>query len=132
MSMNDPIADMLTRIRNGIQAKKKRVDVRSSKMAAALAEILLREKYLSDVKVVGEGTEKVLRVFLKYSPDEKSVVSGIRRVSSPGRRIYAGSERLPRVQGGLGTVIVSTPRGLMTHKECRREHVGGEVICTIW
>jgi small subunit ribosomal protein S8 len=132
MSMNDPIADMLTRIRNGLRAKRKRVDVPASKMNAALADILLREKYLNDVKPVGEGVHQMLRIFLKYTPDEKSVVSGIERVSSPGRRRYAGSRGLPRVEGGLGTVIVSTPRGLMTHKECRRENVGGEVICTIW
>ena len=130
--MNDPIADMLTRIRNGIRAKKRRIDVPASRMNSALADILLREKYLGDVKPVGEGPGKMLRVFLRYTPDEKSVISGIQRVSSPGRRIYAGSGEIPRVEGGLGTVIVSTPRGLMTHKECRRENVGGEVICTIW
>lgn len=130
--MNDPIADMLTRIRNGIRAKKKRVDIPASKMNTALADILLREKYLADVKPVGEGVHRKLRVFLRYTPDEKSVVSGIERASSPGRRMYAGAGAIPRVEGGLGTVIVSTPRGLMTHKECRRENVGGEVICTIW
>jgi small subunit ribosomal protein S8 len=84
------------------------------------------------VKPVGEGVHRKLRVFLSYTPDEKSVVSGIQRVSSPGRRIYTGSDSIPRVEGGLGTVIVSTPRGLMTHKECRRQKLGGEIICTIW
>jgi small subunit ribosomal protein S8 len=128
MSLTDPIADMLTRIRNAVRAKKKRVDVPTSRMSTELARLLLREKYVSNMKSLETGPHPMLRIYLKYTPDEESVLCGLTRVSRPGRRVYVGVDKLPRVQGGLGTAVLSTPCGILTDKECRRANVGGEVV----
>ena len=130
-AVTDPIADMLTRIRNGIRARQQRVDMPSSKLKAEVARILKEEGYISNFKVSDEGKKKVLKVFLRYGPDGESVISVIERVSKPGRRVYVGSGRIPRVLGGLGVNILTTPRGVMTGKSARRSRLGGEVLCNI-
>lgn len=130
--MTDPIADMLTRIRNGCQARKRSVDIPSSGFKKAIAEALLREKFIRDFKVVEDGKQGILRVHLKYSKDGESVIRGIKRISKPGLRRYVGTKDIPRVRSNYGTAIISTPKGVLTSKESRRENVGGEVICHIW
>lgn len=130
-AVTDPIADMLTRIRNGIRARQQRVDMPSSKLKADIARILKEEGYISNFKVADEGKKKVLKVFLRYGPDGESVISVIERVSKPGRRVYVGSDRIPRVLGGLGVNILTTPRGVMTGKSARKSRLGGEVLCNI-
>lgn len=130
-AVTDPIADMLTRIRNGIRARQQRVDMPSSKLKADIARILKEEGYISNFKVSDEGKKKVLKVFLRYGPDGESVISVIERVSKPGRRVYVGSDRIPRVLGGLGVNILTTPRGVMTGKSARKSRLGGEVLCNI-
>ena len=130
-AVTDPIADMLTRIRNGIQARLQRVDMPSSKLKAELARILKEEGYISNFKVAEEGKKKILKVFLRYGPDGESVISVIDRISKPGRRVYVASDEIPKVLGGLGVNILTTPRGVMTGKSARRARVGGEVLCNI-
>ena len=130
--MTDPIADMLTRIRNGCQAKKRSVDIPSSGFKKAVAEALLREKFIRDFKVVEDNKQGVLRVHLKYSKSGDSVIRGIKRISKPGLRHYVGAGDIPRVRSNYGTAIISTPKGVLTSKESRREKVGGEVVCHIW
>jgi small subunit ribosomal protein S8 len=130
-ALTDPIADMLTRIRNGLQARLQRVDMPSSKLRAEIARILKEEGYISNFKIAEEGKKKVLKVFLRYSPDGESVISTIQRISKPGRRVYVSSSEIPRVLGGLGINILTTPRGVMTGKTARKEHVGGELLCNV-
>lgn len=130
-ALTDPIADMLTRIRNGILARLQRVDMPSSKLKAELARILKEEGYISNFKVAEEGKKKILKVFLRYGPDGESVISVIDRVSKPGRRVYVASDEIPKVLGGLGVNILTTPRGVMTGKSARRARVGGELLCNI-
>ena len=130
--MTDPIADMLTRIRNGCQAKKRTVDIPSSGFKKAIAEALLREKLIRDYKVVEDNKQGILKVQLKYTKGGESVIRGIKRISKPGLRRYVGADEIPRVRSNYGTAIISTPKGVLTSKESRREHVGGEVICHIW
>jgi small subunit ribosomal protein S8 len=132
MSVTDPIADMLTAIRNAARAQHKRLDIPASNLKKAVLEVLQREKYISSYRVVADARQGILRVYLKYSADEKSVITGIERVSTPGRRVYVGSDEIPRVQGGLGTSVLSTPRGVMTDKEARQAKLGGELLCRIW
>lgn len=133
MSMSDPIADMLTRIRNGNTAKHDTVDVPASKMKKAIADILTNEGYIKDYEVIEDGVKSTIRISLKYGADKnEKVITGIKRISKPGLRVYAGKEELPRVLGGLGTAIISTSRGLMTDKEARKAGIGGEVIAFIW
>lgn len=132
MSVTDPIADMLTAIRNASRAHHKRVDIPASNLKRALLDVLLREKFISSFRSIEDGRQGVLRVYLKYGADEKCVISGIERASTPGRRIYVGKDEIPRVQGGLGTAVVSTPRGVMTDKEARQAKLGGELLCEIW
>ena len=132
MSVSDPVADFLTSLRNAIRAKHRKVDVPSSKLKTEIAKVLLRERYINNFKVIEDTRQGVLRVYLKYSGDDASVISGIKRVSTPGRRVYVGKDRLPRVQGGLGASIVSTSRGVMTDREARDAGLGGELICQIW
>ncbi|MGN1053089.1 MAG: 30S ribosomal protein S8 [Candidatus Scatosoma sp.] len=129
--MTDPIADMLTRIRNAIIAKKETVEVPSSVMKKAIADILLDEGYVKDVKLVEDGYNGKIAITLKYS-DKKSVISGIERVSRPGLRSYTGVEKMPKVLNGIGTVIVSTNKGVMTGKQAKAQNVGGEVLCYVW
>ena len=134
MTMTDPIADMLTRIRNANVAMHDRVRMPSSKLKEALAAILVREGYIEDFSVHDDGGRpgRTLEIVMKYSPDRVRTISGIRRVSKPGLRVYAQADRLPRVLGGLGVAVVSTSRGLMTDKEARRSRMGGEVLCYVW
>ena len=129
--ISDPIADMLTRIRNGIQARHQRVDMPSSKMRVEIARILKQEGYISNYKLAEEDKKKVLRVFLRYGADGTSIISSLERVSKPGRRVYVGAREVPRVLGGLGINILTTPRGLMTGKAARKSGVGGEVLCNV-
>lgn len=130
-AVTDPIADMLTRIRNGIQARHPRVDMPSSKLKVEVARILKDEGYIANFKVGDEGKKKVLKVFLKYSADGVNAISSIERVSKPGRRVYVNARTIPRVLGGLGVSIVTTPQGVMTGKAARKTGVGGEVLCSV-
>lgn len=133
MTMSDPIADMLTRIRNANVAKHDFVDVPSSKMKVAIADILTKEGFIKGYKIIEEGNIKTIRLELKYGKDKsEKVISGIKKISKPGLRVYAGKEELPKVLGGLGTAIISTSKGIITDKEARKEGVGGEVIAFIW
>lgn len=133
MTMSDPIADMLTRIRNGNVAKHDTVDVPSSKEKLAIAEILVKEGYIKKYEVVTDGSFKTIRITLKYGKDKNDkVITGLKRISKPGLRVYAGKDELPKVLGGLGTAIISTNKGILTDKEARKEGVGGEVIAFVW
>ena len=132
MTMTDPIADMLTRIRNAIQAKHPSVEMPSSTVKVAIAEVLREEGYIKGFAVNGEGYQKKLKVDLKYVGKNEPIVTGIKRVSKPGLRVYAGADEIPRVYGGLGVAILSTSKGVMSGGRARRERVGGEVICHIW
>ncbi len=131
--ITDPIADLLTRIRNAASAKHARVDVPASKLKTEIARILKEEGYISTYKLVEENkARKTLRLFLKYTPDKRSVITGLRRVSRPGSRRYVGAARIRAVVGGLGISILTTPQGLMTGRAARKARVGGEVLCEIW
>jgi small subunit ribosomal protein S8 len=132
MSVSDPIADMLTVIRNGCKAKKKKVEVPASRMKSEVLRVLLEEKFISNYRYIEDGKQGVLRVYLKFTDGEDSVITGIKRISTPGLRTFASSKRIPRVQGGLGIAIVSTSQGLMTDKDARTRGIGGEVICHVW
>ena len=133
MTMSDPIADMLTRIRNANTAKHDTVDVPASKMKEAIAKILLDEGYIKNYEVIGEGVAKTIKITLKYGQDKnQKTISGIKRISKPGLRVYAGSEELPKVLGGLGVAIISTNKGIVTDKQARALNVGGEVIAFVW
>ncbi len=130
-AVTDPVADMLTRIRNGIRARHGRVDLPSSKLKVEIARILKEEGYISNFKVAEDGKKRVLKVFLRYGTDGRSVISNLDRVSTPGRRVYVGAGEIPKVLGGLGINIMTTPRGVMTGKGARRAGVGGEVLCSV-
>ena len=133
MNMTDPIADMLTRIRNGYQARMTTVDVAPfSKVKAEIAKILKSEGYIDKYAVEGEGIEKKIVVTLKYNENDEKVIKGIKRISKPGLRVYARGNNIPRVLNGLGIAIISTSEGMMTDKEARKKHVGGEVIAYVW
>ena len=131
MHITDPIADMLTRIRNANTAKHPTVDVPASNMKKAIAQILLDEGYVKNFQLIDDGTQGVIRITLKYNGSEK-VISGLRRVSKPGLRVYAGADELPRVLRGLGIAIISTSKGVMTDKAARAQHIGGEVLAFVW
>ena len=131
--MTDPIADMLTRIRNANTAKHDTVDVPASKMKEAIANILLEEGYIKAVDMIEEGNFKTIRITLKYGKDKnEKIITGIKRISKPGLRVYAGKDELPKVLGGLGIAIISTNKGVLTDKEARKEQVGGEVLAFVW
>jgi small subunit ribosomal protein S8 len=130
--MTDPIADMLTRIRNGSKAKLEKVDIPSSKLKLEIAKILKDEGYIKNLKMVKDRRQGVIRVYLKYTDDELPVIQGLRRVSRPGNRVYVGNDRIPRVMGGLGTAILSTPKGVQSGKQAKKDNVGGEVLCHVW
>ena len=132
MQITDPIADLLTRIRNANTQKHETVDCPSSKMKAAIVEILANEGYIKGYQIIEDGKQNVIRMTLKYSPSGERVISGLKRVSKPGLRYYASAEEMPRVLKGLGTAIVSTSKGVMTDKAARKEHIGGEVLCFVW
>ena len=133
MTMSDPIADMLTRIRNANTAKHDTVDVPASKMKLAIANILLDEGYIAKYDLVEDGAFKTIYITLKYGADKnEKVISGLKRISKPGLRVYANTEDIPKVLGGLGTAIISTNKGVVTDKEARKLGVGGEVLCFVW
>jgi small subunit ribosomal protein S8 len=132
MTMTDPIADFLTRIRNALLAKHETTEIPASKLKWRLAEILKSEGYIADAHLVGEGRHKVIRIGLKYDPGEVSVIQSLQRISKPGRRVYVTADQLPRVLNGLGVAVISTSRGVMSDRECHRLHVGGEVMCQVW
>ena len=133
MSMSDPIADMLTRIRNANTAKHDTVDVPSSKMKEAIVKILLDEGYIKSYDIIEDGVVKTIKITLKYGADKnQKTISGIKRISKPGLRVYAGKDELPKVLGGLGVAIISTNKGVITDKEARALNVGGEVIAFVW
>ena len=133
MTMSDPIADMLTRIRNANTAKHDTVDVPASKMKIAIANILVDEGYIAKYEIIEDGNFKTIRVTLKYGADKnEKIITGLKRISKPGLRVYAGAEELPKVLGGLGIAIISTNKGLLTDKEARKQNVGGEVLAFVW
>ena len=133
MTMSDPIADMLTRIRNANTAKHDTVDIPSSKMKLAIADILVKEGYIAKYELIEDGNFKTIRVTLKYGADKnEKIITGLKRISKPGLRVYAGAEELPKVLGGLGVAIISTNEGVMTDKEARQKNVGGEVLAFVW
>ena len=133
MTMSDPIADMLTRIRNAITAKHDTVDVPSSKMKLSIAQILLDEGYIKKFDIIEDGNFKTIHITLKYGEDKnEKIISGIKRISKPGLRVYAGKEELPKVLGGLGIAIISTKQGVITDKKARELQVGGEVLAFVW
>ena len=133
MNMTDPISDMLTRIRNGVQANMSAVDVTPcSKVKVEIAKILKKEGYIDNYAVEGEGIEKKIVVTLKYGPRGEKVITGIKRISKPGLRVYAKGDNLPKVLNGLGVAIISTSNGMMTDREARKQHIGGEVIAYVW
>jgi small subunit ribosomal protein S8 len=130
--MNDPISDLLTRIRNAVQARHARTDVPHSRLKLSIASILKAEGYISDVSEVEKGGFKMIRIRLRYDADGRSFVTGLQRVSRQGKRVYAGYREIPKVMGGLGMTIVSTPRGMMSGGQAKKAGVGGEVVCAVW
>ncbi|OUM87976.1 MAG: 30S ribosomal protein S8 [Bacillus thermozeamaize] len=132
MSMTDPIADMLTRIRNAVLVRHEKVEIPASKMKRRIAEILKEEGFIKDAEFIDDGKQGIIRIFLKYGPNNEPVITGLKRISKPGLRVYAKHEELPRVLRGLGIAIISTSQGVMTDKQARRAGIGGEVICYIW
>ncbi|HWQ76398.1 MAG TPA: 30S ribosomal protein S8 [Syntrophomonas sp.] len=132
MVMTDPVADFLTRIRNGNMVMHQTVEVPGSKMKIGLARILKEEGYIKDFEYIEDGKQGVIRIYLKYGPNKEKVITGLKRISKPGLRVYVQKDEVPKVLGGLGTAIVSTSKGLMTDKAARKEGLGGEVICYIW
>jgi small subunit ribosomal protein S8 len=132
MTMTDPIADFLTRIRNALMAKHESTEIPASKLKWRLTEILKAEGYIAGARLVGEGRHTVIHIDLKYDPGEVSVIQSLQRVSKPGRRTYVTADQLPRVLNGLGVAVISTSQGMMSDRECRRLHIGGEVLCQVW
>ena len=132
MQITDPVADMLTRIRNANTAKQEKVDVPASNLKKSIAQILLDEGYIKAYEIVDDGTQGIIRITLKYLAGKEKVISGLRRVSKPGLRVYAGADELPKVLKGLGIAIISTSKGVMTDKAARANHVGGEVLAFVW
>jgi small subunit ribosomal protein S8 len=130
--VTDPVADMLARIRNSSLAEHEKVDIPSSKLRVRLAEILKEEGFIKNFRLIEDKRQGVLRIYLKYGPGQERVISGLRRVSKPGRRLYVGADRIPSVLGGMGVAILSTPRGVLTDRESRKAKVGGEVLCYVW
>ena len=130
--MTDPIADMLTRIRNASKAKLEKVDIPSSKLKVEIAKILKDEGYVKNVKLVKDRRQGLIRVYLKYTDEETPVITGLKRISKPGCRVYTDNASIPRVLDGLGTAILSTPKGIQTGKQAKKDNVGGEVLCHVW
>ncbi|MEO5617525.1 MAG: 30S ribosomal protein S8 [Candidatus Eisenbacteria bacterium] len=132
MSVSDPIADFLTCVRNAVRAKHRKVDVPATRVKTDLARVLLRERFINNFKVIEDTRQGMLRIYLKYSGDDVSVITNIRRASTPGRRVYVGKSDIPKIMGGMGASIVSTSRGMMTDREAREAGLGGELVCTVW
>ena len=131
MSLNDPIADMLTRIRNAVRVEKPRVDILGSKMVAGIAKVLKEEGYIEDFKTIEDDKQGILRVYLKYGPQGEPLITSIKRESTPGRRVYRSVDALPLVLNGLGIAVVSTSRGIMSDRQCRQGNIGGELLATV-
>lgn len=129
---SDPIADMLTRIRNASRAEHEKVDIPASKLKVRIAEILKQEGFIKSYRVLDDGRQGVLRVYLKYGPANEQMIAGLVRVSTPGRRVYVTHDRIPRILAGMGIAILSTSRGVLTDREARRQRVGGEVLAYVW
>lgn len=132
MSMTDPVSDMLARIRNANIVRRHQVDIPGSRLKRAIANILREEGFVENVQWIEDGVRKTLRITLKYGGERQRVITGLRRISRPGRRVYAGKTEVPRVLGGLGIAVLSTSRGVMTDRRARQEQLGGEVLCYIW
>jgi small subunit ribosomal protein S8 len=132
MSVTDPIADYLTRIRNALGAGHRRVDIRASNLNRAITRILLEQKFIQDFLVIDDPVQPTLRIYLKYTSDDKSVISGLKKISTPGRRHYVDKDHVPRVLNGLGIAVLTTSQGVMTDKRARKLGVGGEVLCYVW
>jgi small subunit ribosomal protein S8 len=132
MVMTDPVADFLTRIRNGNMVYHSIVEVPASKIKKSIAEILKQEGYIKDYEYVEDGKQGILRIYMKYGQDKERVITGIKRISKPGLRVYANKDSIPKVLGGLGIAVISTSKGIMSDKDARREGVGGEVLCYVW
>ncbi len=132
MAVTDPIADMLTRIRNANTAYQKQVDIPASKMKEQIAKVLKKEGFIKEYQVINTGVQGVIRVFMKYGSTKERVITGIKRISKPGLRVYVGKDEVPKIFGGLGTVIVTTPKGVMTGKQAKKTGVGGEVLAYVW
>ena len=132
MNLTDPVADFLTRVRNAIRSRQQKVDVPASKLKLEIARILKEEGFIANFKATEEEGKKVLRVYLKYGPNNDAVISSVQRISRPGCRVYVGRDEIPRVLGGMGINILTTPRGVMTGRQARKEGVGGELLCEIW
>jgi small subunit ribosomal protein S8 len=132
MNLTDPIADMLTRIRNANSVGKDRVDIPASKVKTSIGELLKDEGFINDVKLVERKPQNMIRVYLKYGEDDEKVISGIKRISKPGLRVYVGKDEVPQVLGGLGIAVISTSQGVMSDKEAREKGIGGEVLCYVW
>ena len=132
MSLTDPVADLLTRIRNAINARHQKLDVPASKLKLEIARILKEEGYVANFKATEEEGRKVLRIYLKYSPDSVAAISNLQRISRPGCRVYVGRNEIPRVLGGLGINILTTPKGVMTGRQARKQGLGGEILCEVW
>lgn len=132
MHVTDPIADMLTRIRNASAAKHETVDIPASNVKKAIADILRDEGYIKGYRIIDDNKQGIIKINLKYGPNKERVISGMKRVSKPGLRVYAGKDELPKVLKGLGIAIISTPKGIMTDKKARKENVGGEVLAFVW
>lgn len=132
MTMTDPIADMLTRIRNGLRASHEMVDIPNSKLKLNIAKVLKEEGYIKNYKIVSDGRHRLIRIYLRYDDKGSPIIDGLKRVSKPSRRIYKGAEEIPQVLDGYGIHIVSTSKGLMTDKEARKAGVGGELLCSVW
>ena len=132
MTMSDPIADFLTRIRNALMAKHETTDIPASTLKWRLAEILKEEGYITDAQAMDNGHHKAIRIHLKYDTGDASILQSLKRISKPGRRVYVTADKLPRVLNGLGIAIISTSRGVMSDRECRRQNIGGEILCEVW
>jgi small subunit ribosomal protein S8 len=131
MSLSDPIADMLTRVRNALRINKSEVSIRASKICEGIAAVLKKEGYITDFDRIDDGKQGILRVFLKYDMEGQPIIREIKRVSKPGRRMYSAVEDLPHVLGGMGVAVISTSKGIMSDRDCRNEKVGGEILCTV-
>jgi len=132
MAVSDPVADFLTCVRNAIHAKQRKVDVPASRLKSELAKVLLRGRFINNYKLIEGEQRGTLRLYLRYTGDDTSVITGIRRVSTPGRRVYVRKDQIPRVMAGMGSTILSTSRGLMTDREAREAGLGGELVCQVW
>ncbi len=132
MVMTDPVADFLTRVRNANMVHHERVEIPASKMKKAIAEIFKSEGYIKDCEFIDDGKQGIIRIYLKYGPNKEKVITGLKRISKPGLRVYAKKDEVPKVLGGLGTAVISTSRGVMADRDARKQGLGGEVICYIW